>query len=75
MTQTIQSRSCVSLREADKDFKKNIPETEDNRTLLLSVFDSLNNLNEIIIKLDYLIQRKSIEQILYPKGKGKKNES
>jgi hypothetical protein len=70
MTQTIQSRSCVSLKEADKDLNKNKLETEDNRILLLSVFDSLNNLNEKLIRLNYLIQRKNIEQILYSTEKG-----
>jgi len=70
MTQTIQSRSCVSLREADKNLNKNKPETEDYKSLLLHIFDSLNNLYEKLNRLDYLIQKRNIEQILYPKGKG-----
>jgi hypothetical protein len=38
--------------------------------LLLSVFDELNKLYERINRLDYLIERKNINQILCPKGKG-----
>jgi hypothetical protein len=70
MTQTIQSRSCVSLREADKDLNKKKPETEDNISLLLNIFDSLNNLYDKLSRLHYLIQKRNIEQILYRKGAG-----
>jgi hypothetical protein len=66
MTQTIQSRSGVSLKEADMDLNKNKPETETNKNLLIHIFDSLNNLYEKLNRLDYLIQRKNIKQILYP---------
>ena len=70
MTQTVQLRSGVTLCEADKDLTVQKPETEDNRSLLLSIFDCLNNLYENLNKLNYVLQRKNIERILYPKGKG-----
>jgi hypothetical protein len=70
MTQTVQSRPCVSLRKADKDLNKNGLETEDNKSLLLHIFDSLNNLYEKLNRLHYLIQKRNIEQILYRKGTG-----
>ncbi|MDR2923302.1 MAG: hypothetical protein LBU85_08180 [Treponema sp.] len=65
MTQTTQPRSWAVLSEARKDLTIKKPETEDNRSLLLSVFDSLNTLHEKLSRLDYVIQRKNIEQILY----------
>jgi len=67
MAQTIQSRSCVSLNEAEKNISMNKPETEDNFTLLLSLFDSLNNLSEKLTRLDYVIKRKKLELSLYQK--------
>jgi hypothetical protein len=70
MTQTIQSRSSVSLKEADTDLNKNKPEPEVNKSLLLYIFDSLNNLYEKLNRLDYLIPRKKIEQILHPEKIG-----
>jgi hypothetical protein len=51
MTKTIQSRPCVSERE------------EENMSLLLSVFESLDKLNDKLSKLDYVLKRKNKEQI------------
>jgi len=68
MTQTIQLRSGVTLCEAVKDLTIQKSETEDSRSLLLSVFDCLNNLYEQLNRLNYTLQRRNIEQILYPKG-------
>jgi hypothetical protein len=65
MTQTIQPRSLAYLSETVKT------EPEDNMSLFLQVFDSLNNLNETLRRLNYLIQRKNIEQILFQKGETK----
>ncbi|MDR2596610.1 MAG: hypothetical protein LBC76_04730 [Treponema sp.] len=65
MTQTVQSRSCGYLNETEKSINK--PETEDNTTLLLSLFDSLNNLCEKLTRLDYVIKRKKLELSLYRK--------
>jgi len=74
MTQTTQPRSWATLSEAGKDLTIRKPEAEDNRSLMLSVFDNLNDLREKLSRLEYLLKRKSIEQILYPKGKEKQNE-
>jgi hypothetical protein len=70
MTQTVQPRSWACLRETGNDLTINKPEAEDNVSLLLSVFDSLNDLNEKLNRLSYVLQRKNIEQILYQKGRG-----
>ena len=65
MTQTIQPGSWATLSET----KKNSNQTEDNKKLLLSVFDSLTKLSETVNKLNYVIQRKKLEQILYQENK------
>ncbi|MDR2729658.1 MAG: hypothetical protein LBB81_02010 [Treponema sp.] len=62
MTQTIQSSLWASLNEAGKDLNQDKSEAEDNVSLLLSVFDSLNNLYATLSRLDYLIKRKNMEQ-------------
>jgi len=72
MTQTVQFSSWASLSEAGKDLTINKPEKEDNISLLLSIFDNLNRLYEKLNKLNYVIQRKNIEQIFYLNGKGAK---
>jgi hypothetical protein len=72
MTQTTQSCSLVSLNDPDKDLTKNKLESEDNVDILLSVLDNLNKLYEMVNKLDYLIERKDINQILCPKDNGEK---
>ena len=59
MTQTLQPRSGVTLNEV-----------EDNKKILLSVFDSMNKLNETVNRLNYVLQRKKLEQILYQEKKG-----
>jgi len=69
MTQTVQSRSYVLLNYSRKDLNRK-PEAEDNISLLLSVFDSLNKLYENLNRLNYIVQRKNIEQILYQKSRG-----
>ena len=74
MTQTTQPRSWALLNNAGKDLNISKPETEDNKSLLLSIFDSLNELCEKLSKLEYVLTRKNIEKILYPKGKEEKNE-
>jgi hypothetical protein len=66
MTRTIQPYSCA-LRETGKSSAKNAIEPEDNRSLFLALFDSLNKLNENLHRLNYLMERKRIEQILYRK--------
>jgi hypothetical protein len=64
MTQTIQPNSWATLSETEKELNQ----TEDNRSLMLSLFDSMSKLNETINRLNSVIQRKKLEQILYPKG-------
>ena len=61
MTQTIQPRSEVTLSKTEKG----VNQTEDNKKLLLSLFDSMNKLTETLNRLNYVIQRKRLEQILY----------
>ena len=70
MTKTVQFRSGVTLCKTGKDLTIQEPETEDNRDLLLAVFDSLNNLYEKLNKLNYVLQRNNIEHFLYPGSKG-----
>jgi len=74
MTWTIQPRSAVSVNNIGKTLHKFESPADDNMRLLLSVFEGLNHLNEKLSRLDYLIQRKSIEKIICQKGKGEKNE-
>ncbi|MDR2575737.1 MAG: hypothetical protein LBC52_04760 [Treponema sp.] len=70
MTQTTQPCSWAVLNKTDKGLTKNKPEMEDNEKLLLSLFDSMNNLCEKLNRLNYLIQRKELEQLLYRNNKG-----
>ena len=65
MTQTIQPSSWATLSETEKILNQ----TEDNRNLLLSVFDSLTKLSETVNKLNAVIQRKKLEQILFQENK------
>jgi len=59
MTQTLQPRSGVTLNEV-----------EDNKKVLLSVFDSMNKLNEAVNRLNFVVQRKKLEQTLFQEKKG-----
>jgi UTP:GlnB (protein PII) uridylyltransferase len=70
MTKTIQHSTWKTLYETGKDLTTQNPETEDNMRLLLHIFDSLNDLYERLNRLNYVLQRKNIEQILYHKGTG-----
>ena len=70
MTKTIQPNSTIYVMEKDLHIQK--PETEDNKNLLLTLFDGLNNLCEKLNRLNYLIQRREIKRILFPEGKGEK---
>jgi hypothetical protein len=64
MTQTVQIRSWALVNNTGKNLNKGKPEAEDNIGLLLSVFDSLNALYEKLCRLDYVMQRRIIEQSL-----------
>jgi len=71
MTQTIQLRSWALLNNVGKNLAINKePVREDNISLLLSVFDGLNNLYEKLNKLNYIIERKIIELRIHSKFKG-----
>jgi len=71
MTQTTQPRSLAYLSEPGKELNRSIPEAEDNMTLLLSVYDSLNNLCDRLSRLEYVLKRKKIEFIPSQKGEAK----
>ena len=73
MTQTTQPCSWAVLNKPGKGLPKNKTESEDNMKLLLSVFDSLNNLCEKLNRLNYAIQRRKLEQIVYRDNKGETN--
>jgi hypothetical protein len=71
LTLTAQAHSCASLHETDKNLNlKKSEETEENRMLMFSILDSLENLLEKLGKLEYLLAKKNREQILYNKSKG-----
>jgi len=65
MSRTIQPRSWASLSNAGENLNEKKPETENNKTLLISLFDNLNTLKEKLNKLDYLLKRIEIEHNLY----------
>jgi len=73
LSRTIQPGSWGVLNNAGRNLNKK-PEAEDNESLLLSVFDNLNNLYEKLNRLNYLVQRKDIEKIIYRKSTGNQNE-
>jgi len=66
MSRTEQSRSWATLSNAGEDLNENKQEPQDNKALLLSVFDSLNKLYERLNRLDYVLTKKLMEQELYP---------
>ena len=69
MTQTTQYRSWAALSEVGKDLTIQKSELEDSISLLLSVFDSLNELYVMLSRLNYVMERKIIEHYLYKKDK------
>jgi hypothetical protein len=73
MTQTTQPRSWAFIDGKRKDLPDKGGESEDNLSLLLSVYDSLNKLGERLNKLDYLLTRKLIQKDLN-RTTGEKNE-
>jgi hypothetical protein len=68
MTQTTQLSSWATLSEAGKDLTLKKSEADDYRSRMLSVFDALNDLSEKLSRLEYLLKRKNLEQILNAKS-------
>jgi hypothetical protein len=68
MTKTAQHCSWAVLHDTHTSITKAEDNIEDNNRLLLSIADSMNNLSEKLSRLEYLLNRKSMEQILYPKS-------
>jgi hypothetical protein len=63
MTQTLQARSWISINEAGKSLTISKPPQEDTVSLLLDVFDSLNDLCEKLNRLNNMLHRKEMECI------------
>jgi hypothetical protein len=70
MTITAQQCSRAVINNTGTYITKAENDIEDNKCLLLSVADAMNKLCEKLSRLEYVIQRKNIEQFLYPQGKG-----
>jgi len=72
MSRTIQFRSWATLSEpgetTNEDENENNSEPEDNRKLLLAVYDNLNELYEKLNRLNYVIEKRKLEYYLYLKG-------
>jgi hypothetical protein len=64
MTQTVQIRTWGLINNTGKNLNKGKPESEDNISLLLATYDSLNTLYEKLRKLDYVLQRRNLEHSL-----------
>jgi phage terminase large subunit-like protein len=60
-TTTSQHCSWVVLNDTDKYITKAENDIEDDKRLLLAVADSMNNLCEKLSRLEYLLNRKSME--------------
>jgi len=67
MSRTMQPCSFGTLSNAGENLNENKlePAEESNRALLFSVLDNLNNLKIKLVKLDYLIKKRELEQVLY----------
>jgi hypothetical protein len=64
MTKTTQPRTWkIGLYETDNDLQKQKPEREDNLSLFLLLLDNLNDLYKNLSKLNYLIQKRNLEQM------------
>ena len=68
MSRTIQLRSWATLSEPGETQNENNLEPEDNRKLLLAVYDDLNELCEKLARLNYVIGKRRLENYLYLNG-------
>ena len=62
MTHTVQHNSAYMLSETDKNLTGNNGETEDDISLLLSVYDNLKNLSMALDRMDN-IQNKLFKKL------------
>jgi hypothetical protein len=63
MAKTIQPRTWkTELSEPDKNYYIQKPKKEDNESLYLSLLDDLNDLYKALCKLNYLTQKRNIDQ-------------
>ncbi|MDR0475656.1 MAG: hypothetical protein LBH43_18540 [Treponema sp.] len=69
MTTTAQHCSQAVLNDTQKSIAKAEDDNEDNNRIRLSIADSMNKLCEKLSRLEYVLKRKSIEQ-MHPEGKG-----
>jgi uncharacterized protein YukJ len=74
MTRTTQFHSQAVLNDTHQSIINAENGIEDNNRLLLSIADSMNDLCEKLSRLEYVLKRKNVERILYPEGKGERNE-
>jgi len=70
MTRTQQPRSWSYINNAGEDIGIHKPQTEDEANIILSLIDDLNELYEILNRLNYIIQKRNKEQIVNSKNKG-----
>jgi hypothetical protein len=68
LTQTIQLYSPAAINDTDRADRQ---KTENLRLLTL-LFDDLNNLNEELNRLNHILKRRNIEQVIHRKYKGEK---
>jgi hypothetical protein len=70
MAKTIQPRTWkTELSEPDKNYNIQKPKKEDNVSLYHSLLDDLNELYNVLCKLNYLTQKRNMEQSLSEKKK------
>jgi len=71
MTNTVQFHSSILLDETGKELAKDKVEMDDNLSLMLSVYDKLNQFCEALNRLDYVIDKYNIMQANNNKGETK----
>jgi hypothetical protein len=69
MSRTIQLRSWATLSEPCENLNEDKSEPEDNRKLLLTIYDNLNKLYEKLNRLNYIIEKRKLESYLYLNGR------
>jgi hypothetical protein len=72
MTNSIQQNSSTAFYKIDAELSEIKRVSEENEKLLISLFDSLNNLSDELVKLDFEIKKKLVEDALNSKNKGER---